>query len=647
MIGRVSVLIALVLWMPVRTLAQDAPDMFKDVPRDNWAYEAIDSLRVKGFLIGYPDSYFRGKRTLSRYEFAVALDRALLRALGEPRGVPGSPPAQSGLTVFQGAARLVLDDVTTLRRLISEFRAELASLGNNLQTVNRRVDQLARESTEARAAAERMPRLSGGAFTGVKTNVGDANDVNKDTRVNRPGFRGSELHELRLGLATNLAGASTLSTALNGAGYRNFIGGNIGQFSQAPQGIDLGPATGHYSGSLNSAIPAESYLNLLEIRAPLRGIGRESNLTIGRFNQQLGRSALQRPEVDSYFSLPWHEDGQLRMNGARLNTSFGSLAVEAFGGQTTSVRSANSGPINSPQVGNGADSVGAQFLGVGSKRNSQPTVNQLAGFSVGVGVRQLEGGHVRLSAVELAGSNSAGLNGVHALGADVSLRLTNRLSLMGDWGKTIAHSSRTDTANPSFNNAFNAAVRYDVGSLNLTAGYRYVDPNFYAPAYWGRIGGWLNPTNIAGPTVRAAWDITPRFAINVGGEVFSAARDRAARGGLGESDTITRALVGIRWNLSRSLETTLDWEGVYWDLEGANGFTGGMVPSLFMPGAGRVNPTEQYFTLGTGYSLTNTARLRLLYQIGTYDGKGLLLNGAGLGARNTFNLFTGQVAVRF
>lgn len=268
--------------------------------------------------------------------------------------------------------------------------------------------------------------------------------------------------------------------------------------------------------------------------------------------------------------------------------------------------------------------------------------SQLAGVSVGLGVRQLEGGHVRLSALELAGSR-----GMQSLGADVRLRLTDRLSLLGDWGKTIAHNGPADAANPQFNSAYNAAVRYDAGSLNLTAGYRFVDPDFYAPAYWGRIGGWLNPTNIAGPSVRAAWDITPRFAINVGGEMFSAARDRVTRGGLGENDTITRALVGIRWNLSRSLETTFDWEGVYWDLEGANSLTGGMAPSLLISGAGRSNSTEQYFTLGTGYRVTNNARLRFLYQIGTYDGKGLLLNGSGFGARNTFNLFTGQVAVRF
>ena len=59
--------------------AQDpkAPDMFKDVDQNHWAYQAVESLRAKNIVVGYPDGYFRGKRTLTRYEFAVALDRAL------------------------------------------------------------------------------------------------------------------------------------------------------------------------------------------------------------------------------------------------------------------------------------------------------------------------------------------------------------------------------------------------------------------------------------------------------------------------------------------------------------------------------------------------------------------------------------------
>jgi len=54
-----------------------AQDMFKDVPSDHWAYAAVSDLQQKKILVGYPNGYFQGKRVLTRYEFAVALKRAL------------------------------------------------------------------------------------------------------------------------------------------------------------------------------------------------------------------------------------------------------------------------------------------------------------------------------------------------------------------------------------------------------------------------------------------------------------------------------------------------------------------------------------------------------------------------------------------
>src|ERR1043166_4891953 len=58
-------------------LAQPRPDAFVDAKKDHWAYEAMEHLRSRGVVIGYPDGHFRGNRTLTRYEFAVALNRAI------------------------------------------------------------------------------------------------------------------------------------------------------------------------------------------------------------------------------------------------------------------------------------------------------------------------------------------------------------------------------------------------------------------------------------------------------------------------------------------------------------------------------------------------------------------------------------------
>ena len=51
--------------------------VFPDVPENHWAYMMVQDLAYKGIVVGYPDGNFSGDRTLTRYEFAVALDRAI------------------------------------------------------------------------------------------------------------------------------------------------------------------------------------------------------------------------------------------------------------------------------------------------------------------------------------------------------------------------------------------------------------------------------------------------------------------------------------------------------------------------------------------------------------------------------------------
>ena len=56
---------------PVRNVA------FPDVPKDHWAYSYVKSLADRGLLEGYPDGGFKGDRSMTRYEFAAIIYRAL------------------------------------------------------------------------------------------------------------------------------------------------------------------------------------------------------------------------------------------------------------------------------------------------------------------------------------------------------------------------------------------------------------------------------------------------------------------------------------------------------------------------------------------------------------------------------------------
>lgn len=64
-------------------------DMFPDVPENHWAYVYLDKLVQAGIIEGYPDGNFKGDRTMTRYEFATMLCRALEKGIVLDQRVAG------------------------------------------------------------------------------------------------------------------------------------------------------------------------------------------------------------------------------------------------------------------------------------------------------------------------------------------------------------------------------------------------------------------------------------------------------------------------------------------------------------------------------------------------------------------------------
>lgn len=98
------------------------------MPTDHWAFDAIAELAAKGIVEGYPDGTFKGDRAMTRYEMAMVVARLLARveAIKIP---PPAPPAKIPAPPVSAA------DIATLRRLVNEFRAELAALGVRVTAV--------------------------------------------------------------------------------------------------------------------------------------------------------------------------------------------------------------------------------------------------------------------------------------------------------------------------------------------------------------------------------------------------------------------------------------------------------------------------------------------------------------------------------
>src|SRR5437868_1028661 len=90
--------IQLIVVASLSLLAGRAPSIAQvalDIPKDHWAYAAVNDLAAMGLIKGYPpDGKFLGDRTLTRYEMATIVQRVLQRVddLSSKRPETAGPP---------------------------------------------------------------------------------------------------------------------------------------------------------------------------------------------------------------------------------------------------------------------------------------------------------------------------------------------------------------------------------------------------------------------------------------------------------------------------------------------------------------------------------------------------------------------------
>jgi hypothetical protein len=126
---------------------------FERVAADHWAYRAVRGLEQAGYATGSQEGTFGGTRKLTRYEFAMAVER-MFRGL-QPRVLSATD------------AGSLDQDLNRFRRLIREFAEDIAELGpdvaemeRQLATLEERVARLPRPEP-ARAKLFERPRTFG------------------------------------------------------------------------------------------------------------------------------------------------------------------------------------------------------------------------------------------------------------------------------------------------------------------------------------------------------------------------------------------------------------------------------------------------------------------------------------------------------
>ncbi|PSB05160.1 iron uptake porin [Merismopedia glauca] len=195
---------------------------FSDVQSTDWAYEALSRVVEKyGCLQGYPDGTYRGKRALSRYEFAAGLN-ACLRQI-------------EALIEAKGQNYVLKEDFEALQRLVEEFRTELATLGSRVDNLEARTDFLESHqfSTTTKLNGEVIFAIAD-VFGDTKASVDANNDgVNDDLDVNT-----IFSNRVRLNLDTSFTGKDRLRTRLQARNTTSFSGSALTGTNMTRLGFD-------------------------------------------------------------------------------------------------------------------------------------------------------------------------------------------------------------------------------------------------------------------------------------------------------------------------------------------------------------------------------------------------------------------------
>lgn len=98
---------------------------FSDVPAKHWAYDAVNKLAQAGIVDGYDDGTFKGDKTMTRYEMAQVVAKAMNKDL-------------------------TADQQATVDKLSKEFATELNTLGVKVDGLQDQMDNLVKMSGDAR-----------------------------------------------------------------------------------------------------------------------------------------------------------------------------------------------------------------------------------------------------------------------------------------------------------------------------------------------------------------------------------------------------------------------------------------------------------------------------------------------------------------
>ena len=131
---------------------------FSDVPVKHWAYDSVNQLAKSGVVDGYGDGTFRGDRTMTRYEMAQIVAKAMNKT------------------------NLGASDRATLEQLEREFASELNTLGIKVEGLQEQINNQPKISGDARIRLFDQKDPNNSDNIDFRARVGVDGKINDDMR---------------------------------------------------------------------------------------------------------------------------------------------------------------------------------------------------------------------------------------------------------------------------------------------------------------------------------------------------------------------------------------------------------------------------------------------------------------------------------
>ncbi len=514
---------------------------FADVPTDHWAYAAVDKLQKQGIVIGYPDMTYGGKRSMTRYEFAVAIAR-LLDKMGGTQDLSeyvkrGELDPYAKKTDLDGLATKA--DLDALRRLVNEFQTELTTLGVDLDAVKKRLDAL---EGRVRAIENELKRVQiGGA---VNLMVRGNNRRNGASVVDADGFevtegRGSRgsiltdtrvLHDVDINIKARLSDTATAETILNFGNYLPFLN-SITSYSGARSNRTAFSGAGLvFPGqTVNQSQEQSIYKAQISVPISLPRIG-GIDLSAGRVPIQFTPYTLKLIDTDAYFYNAKTDLGDIPVDGIKGTGKFGPVSVTGFAAKTDPIKYQSD--ITSSITG----TVGQYGLFAGAGRGAYTRLNNTGtgttgGFKGSTVVRtDLNGAPTLTGNRPVQSSINPTRNGAMAVEQAAGVRATFGTSRFGTIGGTYIAFAGTDAATfqgiapftvsdrQNFDRVFLYGGDINVNVVGIAVTGSYTQTNTGGTRF-NTTGGVLNGTIDTKTRTKTddenyAWDIAGTYAKN-------------------------------------------------------------------------------------------------------------------------------------